>query len=383
MRNTIRLGKIFGIEIGADFSWLLIFALVTWSLADHYLMVQSTWSPALRWGLALATSVLFFASVLTHELAHSLVSQAQGVPVPRITLFIFGGAAQISREPQRARDEFWMALVGPLTSLALAAIFGTLWFVTSQSNPTGTFSLAITAVAGWLAGINASLAVFNLLPGFPLDGGRILRSVVWSVTKNLQRATQVAVGGGVLLAWLLILVGLWQVFSGNWADGLWIAFIGWFLQGAAVQEGRGTVVNDLLKGHTVREALMTDCPPVLKQLSLDVFVESVAIPGGRRCFPVMEGEKFLGLLTLNRIQAVPREEWRTTRVADVMIPPDQLVTARLGDELTDVLEKMAHADVNQVPVFEDGKFLGLVTRGNIITFLRGLDRFKTAGAKAI
>ncbi len=195
MRNAIRLGKIFDIEIGLDFSWLLIFILVTWSLAEHYLMVQSAWSPALRWGLAITTSVLFFASVLAHELAHGLVSKAQGVPVPRITLFIFGGAAEISQEPRRARDEFWMALVGPLTSLAVAAVFGVVWFATRASNPTGTFSLAINAVTGWLAGINASLALFNLLPGFPLDGGRVLRAVVWGVTRNLRLATKVAVGG--------------------------------------------------------------------------------------------------------------------------------------------------------------------------------------------
>ena len=384
MRNAIRLGKIFGIEIGADLSWFLIFILVTASLAGHYLMVQREWSAELRWGLALATSLLFFASVLAHELAHSLVSKAQGVPVPRITLFIFGGAAQISAEPRRARDEFRMALAGPLTSLALAAVFGAVWFLAGDGSPTGTFGLAVSAVASWLARINAVLALFNLLPGFPLDGGRILRAIVWGITRNLRRATQIAVGGGVLISWLIILFGFWQVFSGNWADGLWMAFIGWFLQSAAIQEGQGTVVNDLLRGHTAREVLMTDCPHVLKQLSLDVFVENVAIPSGRRCFPVMEGDQFLGLLTLHRIQGVPRDKWRTTRVADVMtevtlvIPPERLVRARLDEELTAVLEEMARADVNQLPVMESGKFLGMVTRGNIIAFLRRHRSMETA-----
>jgi Zn-dependent protease len=346
MRNSIRLGKVFGIEIRLDFSWLLIFILVTVSLAGHYLVVQRDWAPELRWGMALATSLLFFASVLAHELAHSLVLQAQGIPVPRITLFIFGGAAQISKQPRRARDEFLMALAGPLMSLALAAGLGMVWFATREAN------LAINAVAGWLAGINTSLALFNLLPGFPLDGGRISRALVWSVTGNLWRATQIAVAGGVLVSWGLILAGLWQVFGGNWADGLWIAFIGWFLQGAAIQQGQVVVVNDLLKGHTAREVLMTDRPHVLKQLSLDVFVEHIAIPSARRCFPVMEGEKFLGLLTLHRIQDVPRDKWKTTRVADVMIPPERLVAVRLDEELTKVMEEMARADVNQVPVLD-------------------------------
>jgi len=364
VRNGIRIGKLLDIEIVVDYSWLLIFALITWSLAQHYLVVHRDWSVELRWGLAIVTSLLFFASVLAHELAHSLVSKAQGISVPRITLFIFGGASQISEEPRRAIDEFWMALVGPLTSLALAAIFGAAWFFTQQTSP------VINEVSGWLAGINGTLAIFNLLPGFPLDGGRVLRSIAWGITKNLRRATQVAVGGGVLVSWLMIGVGLWQVLDGNWADGLWIAFIGWFLQGAAVQEGQVTVVHDILKGHTVREVLTSDCPRVLKQLSLDVFVESVAIPGGKRCFVIMEGDKFVGLLTLHRLNEVPRTQWKTTRVADIMVPPEKLITARMDEDLAGVLEKMGQADINQMPVLEDGKLLGLVTRTNILAFLR-------------
>ncbi len=364
MRNGIRVGKWFGIDIIIDYSWLLIFGLITWSLAQHYLAVHHDWSAELRWGVAILTSLLFFASVLAHELAHGLISKALGIPVPRITLFVFGGASQISEEPRRAIDEFWMALVGPLMSFALAAVFGALWFVTQQVSP------VITEASGWLAGINLTLALFNLLPGFPLDGGRILRAIAWGITKNLRRATQVAVGSGVLVSWLMIGIGLWQVLDGNWADGLWIAFIGWFLQNAAAQEGQVTVVHDILKGHQVREVLESDCPHVLKQLSLDVFVESVAIPSGKRCFVVMEGDKFLGLLTMYRIREIPRNQWETTRVADVMIPPEKLVTARVDEDLTEVLEKMGRADLNQMPVLEDGKLLGMVTRANLLAFLR-------------
>ncbi len=376
MRNSIRLGKIFGIEIGLDYSWLLIFALVTWSLAERYMLVVPSWSLALRWGLAILTSLLFFASVLAHELAHSLVSKAEGIPVPRITLFIFGGASQISEQPRRARDEFWMALVGPLMSLALAAGFGVIWFLAHDASP------AVGEVTGWLAGINAMLAVFNLLPGFPLDGGRVLRAIAWGLTKNLRRATRIAVTSGVVLSWLMIAIGLWQVLGGDWADGLWIAFIGWFLQSAAVQEGQVTVVHDLLKGHTVREVVTTDCPHVFKQLTLDVFVENYAIPSGRRCFVVMEGDKFLGLVTMHRLQEVPRSKWETTHVAEVMIPPEKLITARPDEDLTEVLERMGQADINQVPVFDGGSFLGMVTRGNIIAFLRAHAQQHGAAANA-
>jgi Zn-dependent protease/CBS domain-containing protein len=326
--------------------------------------VVPNWSLELRWGLAILTSLLFFASVLAHELAHSLVSKAEGIPVPRITLFIFGGASQISEQPRRARDEFWMAVVGPLMSLALAAVFGVIWFFAHDTSP------AVGEVTGWLAGINAVLAVFNLLPGFPLDGGRVLRAIAWGLTNNLRRATRIAVTSGVILSWLMIAIGLWQVLGGDWADGLWIAFIGWFLQSAAVQEGQVTVVHDLLKGHTVREVVTTDCPPVFKQLTLDVFIENYAIPSGRRCFVVLEGDQFLGLVTMHRLQEVPRSKWETTHIADVMIPPEKLVIARPDEDLTQVLERMGQADINQVPVFDGGKFLGMVTRGNIIAFLR-------------
>ncbi len=375
MRNGFRIGKLFDIDIIVDYSWVLIFVLITWSLAQHYLTTYRDWSMQLRWGLAIVTSLLFFASVLAHELAHSLVSKSQGIPVPRITLFLFGGASQISEQPRRAIDEFWMALVGPLTSFALAVIFGAIWLITQQTSP------VIHEVSGWLGGINLALAVFNLLPGFPLDGGRVLRSIAWGITKNLRRATQIAVGGGVVVSWLMIGIGLWQVLDGDWANGLWIAFIGWFLHGAAIQEGQVTVVHDILKGHKVREVLESDYPHVLKQLSLDVFVESVVLPSSKRCFVVMEGDTFIGLVTMHRLREIPRNKWETTRVADIMIPSEKLVTVRMDEDMTEVLEKMGRADINQVPVLEDGKLLGMVTRANIIAFLRAHAQRQSLSAK--
>lgn len=366
MRHSIRLGKLFGIEIDIDLSWLLIFALVTWSLAEYYLAANQGWSAGLRWSLAIATSLVFFGSVLLHELGHSLVSQSQGIPVPRITLFIFGGVSQISHEPRRARDEFWMALAGPLVSLGLAVVFGLIWLLTRTASP------PLAVMAGWLAAINASLAIFNLLPAFPLDGGRVLRAVIWGITNNLGLATKVAVGSGVLLSWLMIAIGLWQVFGGDWADGLWTAFIGWFLESAAIQEGQVTAVHDLLKGHTVREMPLTDAPHVFKQMTLDVFFDNLATSGGRRCFAVMDDDQFLGLMTMHWLQEAPRSQWSTTHVADVMIPPERLTTARMDEDLSDVLDAMGQADVNQLPVLENGRLLGMVTRGSIVAFLQNL-----------
>ncbi len=372
MGKAIRIGKLFDIEIDLDLSWFLIFALVTWSLAQHYLTVYQDWSAALRWSLAVLTSLCFFGSVLVHELAHSLVSKSEGIPVPRITLYLFGGASQIGATPRRARDEFWMALVGPLTSLVLAAIFACVWLVTIQGpNPSVPMAM-LNELSGYLAGINLILGLFNLLPGFPLDGGRILRSVVWAVTRSARRATQFAVGAGVVVAWLMILAGVWFVLEGDWADGLWIAFLGWFLQSAGTHESRITVVHDLLQGHKVREIPLGDCPHVLKQLTLDVFVENVAVATGQHCFAVMDGDKLLGLVTLERLQAVPRDRWRTTRLAEVMVPLEKLVTVQFDDDLAGALEKLESAEVQTVPIFDGGRFVGMLTPASIIAFLRSL-----------
>ena len=365
MRNAIRLGNIFGVEIRLDYSWFIIFILITWSLAGHYFPgAHPGWSAGAYWALAALTSALFFTSVVIHELAHSLVSRAFGTPVHDITLFIFGGAAHMSEEPRRAREELLMALAGPGASLGLAGLFYLLWSLTLEiAGPTH-------ALAGWLAWINLMLALFNLIPGFPLDGGRVLRAIVWGATGNSRRATLIAAGAGRLVAFGFIFYGIWQIFGGNWADGLWIAFIGWFLDGAATQSVRHLAAEKLMAGHTVREAMLTDCPHVLPQLTLDVVVDQVARPSGRRCFPVMEQSRLSGLLTLGEIAEVPRDRWPTTHVADIMVPLAELKVVRPEDALTTVLERMAAEDVNQFPVLEDERFVGMVSRDTLLTFLR-------------
>ena len=365
MRNTVRVGTIFGVELKLDYSWFIIFFLVTWSLGRHYFPdAHPGWSPAAYWGLAAFTSVLFFASVVAHELAHSLVARAFGTPVRDITLFIFGGAAHISQEPRRPREELLIALAGPATSLVLAALFYALWWL----------SLGIAgplhALTSWLGWINVLLGLFNLIPGFPLDGGRVLRAIIWGVTGDARRSTRIAAGAGQIVAYGFIVWGVWQIFGGNWADGLWIAFIGWFLHSAAVQSVQQLAVQDLLAGHTAREALLTDCPHVLPRLTLDVVVDQVVGPSGRRCFPVMEGDQVYGLLTLQRITDVPRARWPDTRAEDVMIALAELKTVRPDDGLVAVFERMAAEDVNQFPVLDDGRFVGMVSRDTLLSFLR-------------
>jgi Zn-dependent protease len=322
--NALRLGRILGIELKLDYSWFIIFILVVWSLASHYFpTAHPDWPAGTYWAMGAITALLFFASVVAHELAHSFVSQASGVPVRNITLFIFGGAAQISEEPRSARAEFLMALAGPVTSLVIAALFGLLWLVSLSTSP------SLHALAGWLAWINVSLAVFNLIPGFPLDGGRVFRALVWAVTGNLRLATQIASGLGRLVAYGFIFLGLWQI-----------------------------------------EVMTTDCPRIARWLALEALVNRVVLPSGRRCFPVMEDDQILGLLTLHRIKKVPRERWATTQVEEVMIPRDQLKSVGPDDDLSTVFERMTAENVNQFPVMENGRLLGMIARDNMLAFLR-------------
>lgn len=364
MGNTLRLGRLFGIELKLDYSWFIVFVLVTWSLAGEYFpKIHPGWSDSVYWAMGVVTALLFFTSVVAHELAHSFVSQAQGVPVRDITLFIFGGAAHISQEPKSARHEFLMALAGPAASLVIAALFGLLWLITVTVNP------LLHALAGWLAWINLALGLFNLIPGFPMDGGRVFRAIVWSVTGNLRRATQIAASLGGLVAYGFIFWGIWQIFNGNWADGLWISFIGWFIANASTASYQQVALRELLAGHTVRE-VMADCPPLLPRLTLDVVVDHVVLPSGRRCFPVVEKDQLHGLLTLHRIKEVPRAQWTTTRVENVMIPLAELKTVRPEDDLAIVFERMAAEDINQFPVVDaDGRLLGMVARDNVLAFL--------------
>jgi len=363
--NSLRLGRVFGIEIRLDYSWFVIFVLVTWSLAGQMFPGSYPgWSRTAYWVVGLLTALLFFASVVAHELAHSLVSQRYGVPVQDITLFIFGGAAHISEEPKTARGEFVMALVGPATSLLLAALFGVLWFLSR-----GT-SGYLHALSAWLAGINLSLAVFNLIPGFPLDGGRVFRAIVWAITGNLRLATRVATGLGRLVAFGFILFGVGQIFAGNLANGLWTAFIGWFLENASANTYRHLALRDMLAGHKVSEIMTSECAHIPADLTVEALVNDVLLPTGRRCFPVEVDGHVQGLVTVHRIQQLPRQEWPHTRVDQVMIRRDELKTVRPDDELNDVLERMTGEDVNQLVVVDGDNLLGLIARDGLLNYIR-------------
>ncbi|MFV1986907.1 MAG: site-2 protease family protein [Gemmatimonadota bacterium] len=355
----------FGIELKLDPSWFIVFVLVAWSLGGHYFpTTHPGWSATTYWVMGAATALLLFASIVAHELGHSLVSQRFGTPVKDITLFIFGGAARMSREPSRPREELWMALAGPATSLLVAGGFWLIWSATSQSPG------PVHPLSGWVAWINVAVAAFNLIPGFPLDGGRVFRALVWSVTGDLHRATRIASGLGRVVALGFILFGVWQVLGGNFINGLWIAFIGWFLDSAAVQSARHVDMQELLAGHTAREIMMTDCPSTTRDMMLDRLVNEVLLPSGRRCFPVIEDGRLEGLLTLDGIKRIPRERWPSSVVADAMIGSRDLKTVSPEEGLERVLDRMTEDDINQYPVLDDGRFVGMIARDRMLAFLQ-------------
>jgi Zn-dependent protease/CBS domain-containing protein len=368
-RSAISLGRIFGIPIGLDYSWFLIFALLTWSLATGYYPAEfKNWPLVQYWIVGAATVILMFVSVLLHELGHSVVAMRYKIPVRSITLFIFGGVAQIGAEPPSAISEFWIAIAGPITSFALAILFSLLQPLAGALGP-------LLAIARYLAYINGALVLFNLIPGFPLDGGRVFRAVVWGITNSLNRATLIAANLGRFIAYLFIILGVWQMFSGNFGNGLWIAFIGWFLETAASSQIRQQTIHDLLAGHHVADAMRRDYNSVSPDASLEQLVREHILGSGRRSLVVKQDDRVAGLLTLHNVKAIPPSDWLNITAAQVMIPVAKMKWIRPEAELVDALGEMDRDGVNQLPVMVGDQILGVLGRDDVISFLRTLSEF--------
>ncbi len=365
MRGTWRIARIFGIDVNIDSSWLVIFVLITWTLAGAYFPQQyPDWDSWLHWTVGVVTSLLFFASVLAHELAHSLVAIRQGEKVRSITLFIFGGVAEITEEPERAGKEFFMAIVGPLCSLVIALAFGILWLVVRG------FSEPVGALARYLSVINASLAFFNLIPGFPLDGGRVLRAVIWGLSGNLRTATLVASWFGQGIALLFMLWGVWQVFTGAFINGLWIAFIGWFLRNASISGYRQVLIRDLLRDVRVGDLMSRDFETVSPALTIQQIVDDYVLRRRDHAYPVAEGDYLRGIICLHDVKAVPRPQWALTLVEEVMTPWNRLVTVSVEDDGNTVLTYMNTHNIGQLPVVEGSRVIGMLRRSDILRFMQ-------------
>lgn len=368
--NTIHLFQVFGIPIGLDPSWFLVFALITWALAVSYFPSEfKQWTSLQAWSVAALTSVLFFASVVLHELGHSIVAIRYKIPVKSINLYIFGGISQITAEPANALAEFVIAFAGPLTSFLLAAIFYLLERVFSGVAP-------VFAMTKYLALINGTLGVFNLIPGFPLDGGRVFRAIIWGITHNLRRATEIAGWLGRGIAFLFILFGVYQIFRGDWTNGLWIAFIGWFLENAAVGQVQQQRMHVLLAGHTVDQVMSHSCVMAPADLTLQELVDQYILDKGQRCLIITRGDQVTGLLTVHHIREIPRDRWGTTIGGQVMTPISQVKRTGPKVGLEQALDQMGKDGVNQLPVMENGQVEGMLSREDIINYLRLLQNLE-------
>ena len=367
MRGNISLGKVLGIPLRLHYTWFIIFVLLTFSLVFYPLVGPPYPSIGQRIILGVLTSLLFFASIITHELAHSILAIRNNIPVKEITLFVFGGISQITKEATHPRAEFSIAIVGPLTSLVLAGIFYGLHLLLA-----GTQQILAASLMQWLARINVILAIFNLIPGFPLDGGRIFRALMWQRTHDYHRATRIATKVGQGIAYAFIAGGIVIIFTPRllWLNGLWFILIGWFLRDAARASYQQFLLRDVLIGITVRHVTDYGCPLVPPDTHLSDVAEQYILPTGRSCFLITRGAELEGMVTLQHIKKTPRNRWATTSVQDIMTPASKLKTVHIDQEVLSALQEMEAANIKHIPVVEAGKVVGVINREELIRFIR-------------
>ncbi|GHO48220.1 site-2 protease family protein [Ktedonospora formicarum] len=372
MPGSFRVFTLAGIDIRINLSWIIILLLLTVSLAAGWFpRAFPGYSSGTYFLLGLISSILLFASVLLHELAHSLMARARGIPVKDITLFIFGGVSNIEREPRSPGADFMIAVVGPLMSFVIGGICYALWYlITHQANN------PLAAILLYLGATNLLLGIFNLIPGYPLDGGRILRAIIWRFTGNINRATSIAATVGQIVAFSFILWGIFLFFSGNGFGGIWIAFIGWFMLSAAQGARYQSTYEETFSHTTVEQVMSRNIILIPANISLQKLIDDYILPQGLRSAMITQGEQFAGLITLSDIRHIPREKWATTPVGFVMKPVSQLQVVTPNQSLRDVVTLLTSHNINQLPVVENGHLLGILSRD---TVLRALEVRRSLG----
>ena len=363
MDSSFKIGKIAGIAIGVHWSWFLILLLITWSFAGGILLdTFPEWSETQRWLVGVVIALVFFVSILLHELSHSFVAKARGIEVKGITLFVFGGVSNLGREAESAGEEFQIAIVGPLTSLLIGGLFAGLWAVLRGPAPNWA------DVAFSLAFINIVIAAFNMLPGFPLDGGRVFRSIIWARNRNLLRATRIASRTGSGIAYLMMAAGGLVFISSaeTRIAGIWLVMIGLFLRSAAGTSYEQIALQQALEGLSAREVARNDYPLVSPEMPVAELMGQFVLAGRGRCFPVVAGRELLGLVTISDMQSLDRAEWPVTSVYRVMTPFAKLQTAAPEDGLLKVLQVMGESGVSHVPIVDGNVLLGMIGREDIL-----------------
>ena len=364
MESSFKLGRIFGVNIGVHWSWLFIFFIVTYSFAEGVMHhFYPGWDAGQRWAAGASIAVIFFLSILTHELAHAVVANRNGLEVRDITLFLFGGASNLTKEPATPSVEFKVAVVGPLTSLALGGVFAVGWLMLRSPNH------HIAAISANLALINGSLAAFNMLPGYPLDGGRVFRSIVWARNHDHLAATRTAARAGEWIAYAVMGTGVVYTLLGGFVMGIWFLLIGIFLKNSSAASYEAEERDSFLAGVPVSAAMRTDVEQVAPDVSVEALVREHILVKNSGCFAVGAGE-LLGLVTLSDIHKIPQGDWATTSVYRAMTPASQLAVVSPSDSIEDALHLLASRDVNQLPVLRGRDFLGVVTRADILGFIK-------------
>ena len=364
MKGSLRIGRIAGIEIAIHYTWFLIFILITWSLAVGYFPVQFPgWEGWVYWVTAAVAAILLFVSVLFHEVAHSLVAKSQGLPVKSITLFLLGGVSNLENEPEKPGVEFAIAIVGPLSSVLLAGIFKLIDFM-------GYAGIGpVKAVVDYMVMLNILLAAFNVLPGFPLDGGRVLRSIIWGATNDLKKATTVATIIGQVFGWIFIIGGLIIALMGDFMGGIWMVLIGWFLNGAAEASRRELELRSIWLSVRVA-SVMNDRPETVDPAApVNLLVNDIFIKRGVRVVPVTYDGILQGIVTISDIKKVMPSDWPTTSVGKIMtgLP---LKTVRPEDNMSTAVQQMAENGFDQLPVVVEGRLVGMLSRADIIRYVQ-------------
>ncbi len=385
MNKGIRIAKIFGITVKVDWSWLLILLLVIWNLSTAFSQLHPDWELWFTILIAIIAALLFFLSVLIHELVHSLVAKGQGIPVNSITLFLFGGVSNIREEPKSPGSEFLMAILGPVTSLVLGFV---LLLVSGIGLQVGNMNLeqpmefiqdlgAVRTLAVWLGSINIILGIFNLIPGFPLDGGRVLRSIFWAITNNLRKATRWASIIGQIIAWGMIISGIAMIFGvripffgEGLANGVWLILIGWFLNNAASSGYEQMIVRNVLEGVPVRQVTKRNPPTVPGNIGVDALIEDYIMQTDDHAFPVMEDDRLIGIVCLDDVRSIGSADRAKKQVRDIMTPRSELITVGPEEDAHKALQVLARNAIRQLVVLEDDQLVGLVRRRDIVRFLQ-------------
>ncbi|CAN5473315.1 site-2 protease family protein [soil metagenome] len=365
MEATFKITRIRGIDVGIHFSWFIVVVLFTVIFArSQYPTTYPDWTEAQYWTVAFASVILLFLSVLLHEFGHAIMAQSRGVEVRSITLFIFGGVAGLARESDEAGDEFWIAIAGPIVSILLAGVFGVAWLIFSGVND------QLAALLGYLAYINVILVLFNMIPGFPLDGGRVLRAAVWRATNDMRKATRITAAIGVGIGTLFVAGGLVLIVTGFLVNGIWAVVIGWFLQSAA-QQSRGAVeqmhaIRDIL----TRDLMNTNPVTILPNVDLETMVEDFVLARNARGIPVVDNGRLVGIATVTDLRKVPRDQWPQQTVEQIMTPAAELKRLQPDVPLTEALMMMSDGDFHQMPVTDGDQLIGLLTRFELIRYFQ-------------